>query len=170
MPTNDDDIDKPRSFGEGIEQIYRAVASLEVSITKVAKNQDSFKSELKTVAPRIDAIGSRIDVLAAEIAQLADRVHRTNNIVQVLVDEGAILHQAQQTLSRALDVVETQWKAKAHELEGAHVTLEHMLDVVETRVSRLRNAVVEASEGRSGSHAIPPTDRPTPLDERGKDQ
>lgn len=166
--TNGDEIEKPRSPGEAFEQIYRAVASLEVSLVKIAKNQDSFKTELKTVAPRIDAVAARIDVLAAEIAQLAERVHRTNNIVQVLIDEGAVLHQAQQTLGRALDIVETQFKSRAYELERTQGTAAQMLDSLEARVRSLRSALADATaEETSRRHSVP-VDRGEDEDERTK--
>lgn len=151
---NDDDDDKPRSFGEAVEQIYRAVASLEVSLGKIAKNQAEFKLELRTVAPRIDAVGARVDTLAAEIGQLAERVHRTNNIVQILIDEGNQLHQAQATLNRALDVVQTQFKERTYQLEDAHGTVEKMLEVVEGRVRQLRNDFIDANAA-TGQHTIP---------------
>jgi chromosome segregation ATPase len=166
--THGDELEKPRSPGEAFEQIFRAVATLERSLQTVAKNQDSFKTELKTVAPRIDGIGVRIDVLAAEIAQLADRVHRTNNIVQVLIDEGAVLHQAQQTLGRALDIVEHQFKSRAFELERTQGTAAKMLETLEERVRGLRSALADAtadtSSGRRSS--IPPVDRKTEDEER----
>lgn len=124
------------------EQIYRAVAGLEIAFEKVARNQDSLKSEVKTIAPRIDALGSRIDTLAAELGQLGERVHAANNLVTRALDEAARVHEEHNVLDRALEHFESELKTRTGTLTRTQATLERMVEVLETRVQRLRDSVI----------------------------
>jgi len=63
------------SDGESLDQIFRAVAGLELAFEKVARNQDSLKAEVKTITPRLDSLGTRLDTLASELGKLSERLH-----------------------------------------------------------------------------------------------
>ena len=126
----------------GADPIFRAIAELQVSFDRVVRNQDAFKAELKTIAPRLDALGARIDTLSAELQQMSERLHTANNLVTRALDEAAVVHEEHRTLDRALDLFEANIKVKTATLEQTQTTLEKMIDVLETRVQRLRDSVI----------------------------
>jgi chromosome segregation ATPase len=134
--------DAPRSEGEALEQIYRAIAELQVGLNRIAKNQDSFKTEIRAVAPRVDALGSRIEALSADVRQMGERLHASNNLVVRALDEASRVHEEYRTLDRAIDAFESQLKLKTRALEQSQSTLEKMVDVLETRVGRLRDSMI----------------------------
>jgi chromosome segregation ATPase len=135
----------------GLDEVFRAIATLQVSFERVAKNQDVFKLELRGLVPRVDALGARIEALTADVRQMSDRLHTANNLVTRALDESAAVYQEQRTLDRALDLFEANSKVKTAQLEQTQGTLERMIEVLETRVQRLRDSVVPvATEERHG--------------------
>ncbi len=145
--------------GTDVDQFYRAVAVLELGIETIARNQQTFKIELMTITPRVDGLGTRLDALASEVRKMAERIHTSNNLMLKALDETAALYQAQATLAHALDFFETHVKAKTQDLERTQSTLEMMIEVLETRVTSVRNAVAD----------LPPTNPPPPLDAASED-
>src|SRR6185295_2451356 len=161
---SDDADDMPRSEGEAFEQIFRAVASLQVGFDKVARNQDSLKIEVKTIAPRLDALGTRMDTLAAELAALVDRVHAANNLVVLSLDEAARIHEEHNVLDRALDHFEHELKSRTGTLARAQGTLEKMIEVLEMRVGRLRDSLIPDAPSSTRDLPETPSARDTPPD------
>jgi outer membrane murein-binding lipoprotein Lpp len=133
---------EPPSHASDFEQFYRAVAGLELAFEKVARNQESLKTEVKTIAPRLDSLGTRIDTLAADLGKLSERVHAANNLVTRALDEAARVHEEHNVLDRALDHFEGELRVRTGTLARAQRTLENMVDVLETRVRRLRDSVI----------------------------
>jgi chromosome segregation ATPase len=124
------------------EQFYRAVAGLELAFERVSRNQESLKIEVKTIAPRLDSLGTRNDTLAAELGRLSERVHRANNLVEKAIGEAARVHEEHNALDRAIDHFENELHARTGTLARAQNTLESMVEVLETRVQRLRDSVI----------------------------
>ncbi len=147
--------------GSDVDQFYRAVATLEVGIEKIASNQQTFKLELMTMAPRVDGLGTRIDVLAAEVKKMTERIHANNNLMVQALDETAALHQAQITLKRALDFFEDEVRSKAKGLERTQTTLEMMIEILESRVAVVRNAVADLPQTQPPPPGEPDTQEPT---------
>jgi len=126
-----------------LDQIFRAIATLEVALGKVATNQESLKAEVKTIVPRLDGIGARLDTLTAEVGQLAERIHRTNNLAQIAIDEAERVRDEHGALDRAIDKFETATTDRANRLERSQDLIEKMIDVLDTRVGRLRDAIAD---------------------------
>lgn len=118
------------------DQIFHAIASLETKIDALLGKQQSFGTELKTIVPRLD-------VLAVEVNQLGERIHRTNNLVTTLVDETGCLHQAQITMERALEIFELDMKARAIEMRRTQAAFDHALEVLEGRVRHMRDGLAD---------------------------
>jgi hypothetical protein len=135
---------KPPEADEAFDRVVRAIATLEVSIERVAKNQESLKLELKTIVPRLDT-------LTAEVRAAGARVHDMGNIVVRLINESAELFQAKIAFEKALGDFETLTKARTVELHRGQELIERVLSVLEARVSLLRDEVADmAVEERSG--------------------
>ncbi len=91
---------------EALDAVYRAIAMLEVSLTRLGEGQSNIKSEIRTLSPRIEVLVARIETLSAEISQLGERLHRTNNLVQVVLTDALLLQEAQTFLQRLIEVVD----------------------------------------------------------------
>lgn len=75
-----------------VKLLLQALSRLETRVLEVIKNQEAFKGELRTLAPRLDT-------LIAEVHEAGRLVHRQGNAVQAFALEAA-------EVSRALGMVE----------------------------------------------------------------
>jgi polyhydroxyalkanoate synthesis regulator phasin len=147
--------------------------------------KDTQKNEEKecSCSEAVMQLSARIEVLAAELVKMGERVDSANRLVKTLVNEGSALQKAQQSFARGLDVLEATLKLKTVALEDAQATTDKMMGVLEdaqattdkmmgvldTRVGRLRNEVIEEKEARLASTIPPPPSSPTLPEDRKTD-
>jgi len=110
-----------------------AIAGLETSMKHVIDGQKEVRAELRPLSVNVQS-------LAAQLERMASKLHKSNNIMQILVNEAGELHQCKLALDRALDFFEgVQNAAKVSERR------EERLEV-EARMAKLR-AEVHSLEG-----------------------
>jgi chromosome segregation ATPase len=108
------------------------------------------RDELRAFGGRVDVLSGKVETLTAIVDELAQRVHRTNNVVMRLTDETSALREAQKTLDRALDFVETQQRARLQELERANKAIERAVEFIEARVRRVNDELADFGTGGEG--------------------
>jgi len=122
------------------DEFVRIVATLETRFGHVIDGQKALKAEIRTLS---NTVRGRFDELGTRIDGLGERVHKANNIMTKIVDQTLELHQATQTLERALDFIETQQRAAAQRLELEQREQARSLEHVESRVRHLRDEVAD---------------------------
>lgn len=106
----------PRSIEESLELIFEELARVKTSI-------DGIKSEMRTLAPRLDNIAvdnsrltTRIETLIAEFREVQSKLHRSNNLLTLFSDELQEVHQARLLFERSVDVLEARVKVLREEV------------------------------------------------------
>jgi len=125
----DNDGDGPRSLGEAYEMTMRAIAGLELAMQNVTVGQKEVRAELRPLSANISA-------LAAQLERMGSKLHKTNNVMQILVNEAGELHQCKLALDRALDFFEGVQNA-----EKMAARKEERIEV-EARLAKLRAEAV----------------------------
>jgi hypothetical protein len=127
----------------------------------MAMGDDPGKVESNDPLDVVVRIDKRIDTVVAGMATLGERIDQINRLVKSLFEEGSALQKAQRTFERGLDVLEATLKIKTVALEDAQATTDKMMGVLDTRVGRLRDEVIEEKEARLASSVPPPPHPPS---------
>lgn len=136
--------EKPRSVGEGLALLFEGLAELEATQLKIVQGQGEIKTMVDTVSPRLDGLNGSMQALSKDVLLLAKRLHRTNNIVQLLVDVSGALHQAEAMMGRALDALEARVRELRPAAPGGSVG--DALESVDARIDLLRRGLSDENE------------------------